>query len=635
MAHRSLGDWVVFPSQISVKGTVLGGSVAPVMRRVSLVHPTFPRLLDVLDAWSAGAQNRVLTYTDGDGDVITIGGALEWQECVRTFLLAQKAVKLEVLLGVSPTPCGALSVSVTIDDRWDALHLILQKELGAGFDAATQGADINETWVVAEGGSLFVSRAALKTLFKKHRVAIDALNGPAVIKRRRTLGSPKKAQQRVEKVEAPPQQETQVFTVKPKLPPPPAFLLTDLDYVEPEELQMDRMFPSMLTDQATETCSPQTCDASAGSDGKAVAQFLRIHPDYASTSTVDAGTSATTVTATVGTTCTTQMTATTSTGMAPITTTSTGTHSVSTTSTTSTSTTSVSTCDFGTGGGNVVRSTADATVCATASSCDAGTGGGNVLRSTADATVCATASSCDAGTGNGNVVCNTADSSSSTSSTTQSTGCGGGAILQVCEAGTYGNTQDTSATRTVVSKGISTATTDTVESHLDMTHCIENVRLNVQLCDAGVGGDDDDASSCSSSYEDNAFDGGEEVEVEAEVEEVKDAASAADSSESEKNNGVVSVDTASFSEYSDFGEAEEQVDEACAVEEVTQAEEVGAEEDDKVQVPSLATVYANQLAEIRRTGVSATDDEILSMLDEVCKREEKHKKRSPILWKNI
>eukprot|EP00754_Rhynchopus_humris_P040366 Rhum_TRINITY_DN23410_c0_g1::Rhum_TRINITY_DN23410_c0_g1_i1::g.177947::m.177947 len=160
-------DWVLYPLSVSVKG-VVAHKGEETIRRVRLSTPTYARLLRVADGWAGGAALSV-KYVDEEEDLVTVGGALEWQECVRMFAQAQSAVRIRVAATARPSAAARrpsadplpLPAYASLDDKWEAIHGVLQQEFGDDIFTASQAPE-GCAWVRVEGSALLLSRPTLR-----------------------------------------------------------------------------------------------------------------------------------------------------------------------------------------------------------------------------------------------------------------------------------------------------------------------------------------------------------------------------------------------------------------------------------------------------------------------------------------
>eukprot|EP01061_Rhynchopus_euleeides_P007070 TRINITY_DN16029_c0_g1_i2.p2 TRINITY_DN16029_c0_g1~~TRINITY_DN16029_c0_g1_i2.p2 ORF type:complete len:272 (+),score=102.84 TRINITY_DN16029_c0_g1_i2:63-818(+) len=172
-----------------------------------------------------------------------------------------------------------------------------------------------------------------------------------------------------------------------------------------------------------------------------------------------------------------------------------------------------------------------------------------------------------------------------------------------------------------VSTGTGTAvnTADAMMGTITEQHTQGTSTVGVAQCHVGTqscGGSDDDTSSTSSSYEDDAFDSDDEgaqsstaaVSDAGPQEQISVASSSHDTSHhtpmpdtpSSDPHNIVSVASTSYDGYSNFDD-----------------EDLHAPAVEQPQADTLAAKYEVQLAQIRKLGVSASDEEVLQMLDEV------------------
>eukprot|EP01064_Diplonema_japonicum_P023501 TRINITY_DN3393_c0_g3_i2.p1 TRINITY_DN3393_c0_g3~~TRINITY_DN3393_c0_g3_i2.p1 ORF type:complete len:355 (+),score=87.92 TRINITY_DN3393_c0_g3_i2:78-1142(+) len=152
--------WVTYPLTIKLKG----GYETPagdVLRRVRMENPRYESMLDIVKGWVG--RNVGVGYVDEEGDFVTISSALEWQECVRSFLARNLAVKLRLAKQKTTSKLTIPDENISIEDRWDTIDHLLHNELGMPAHQKLEEAGcIPLPWVMVRDGYLLVSAKYLR-----------------------------------------------------------------------------------------------------------------------------------------------------------------------------------------------------------------------------------------------------------------------------------------------------------------------------------------------------------------------------------------------------------------------------------------------------------------------------------------
>ena len=160
---------VILPFEISLKVSYpWGAHNQTVTRRVRLSDPSYERMKQTVNELG-GVTDPCIIYTDDEGDAVVIGGALEWQECVRLFLTASTtgAVKISLTQAKVRLPKPTISFEhVTVDDRWDDIKQILRSE-GMQYPPPSDS-PVSFSWVNRRDGCLYISRRKLRNLLSNH-----------------------------------------------------------------------------------------------------------------------------------------------------------------------------------------------------------------------------------------------------------------------------------------------------------------------------------------------------------------------------------------------------------------------------------------------------------------------------------